>query len=214
MKGLSLFLLSAYALMLMQLCISFGIAYKLRDADSIIDRLPKTWVLTLLSIGILALLALVPMPMPIKFFVFTIFAVVVGIFLLLLTRKFDTELVSKALVGAIATFVMMSIVGLILVLKGIDLTPMSMVLFAALIVLVVTSVVFIFVRVSKTIYKVYLSAICIVMALLTMYDTNIIMSGNYTGDVIDAATALYLNVTNLFQGIFELENINALLGGN
>ena len=111
MKDRSLFLLTAYAIILVQLAISFGITYQGRKMESVISRIPNKWVLFGLLILVIVILTLVPMPLPLKFLVFTIFAIIIGLLLLKITYKFDIEFVNKALVGSILTFVVMSIFG-------------------------------------------------------------------------------------------------------
>jgi len=208
------FLLTAYAIILFQLLVSFGVAYKGRASAALVERVQKLrFVLLIVLIGIILLLALLPMPMPIKFLVFTLFAFLIGLTILLLTYRFDTELVNKALVGALATFVVTSIVGFTLFKLGYSLAFLSSILLIALLAVLITAIVFIFVPVSKPIYKTFLSIVFILFAVMTVYDTNMIMDKNYYGDVVDAALDLYLNIINLFKSLFQFENLDEFVGG-
>ena len=213
MKDRSLFLLTAYAIILVQLAISFGITYQGRKMESVISRIPNKWVLFGLLILVIVILTLVPMPLPLKFLVFTIFAIIIGLLLLKITYKFDIEFVNKALVGSILTFVVMSIIGYTLFKMGYSFAFLSAILFFVLIALIITGIVFMFVKVSKPVYKVYLCIIFITMAILTAHDTNVIMDKNYFGDVIDAALALYLNIINMFESLFNIEVLDMLMEG-
>lgn len=208
------FLLTAYAIILFQLLVSFGIAYQGRDYPSVIERLKRlSWVLFLLLLGIILILAFVPMPLPVKFLVFTVFAIIIGGTILLLTHRFDSELITKALIGALATFIATSMIGYTLYKMGYNLAFLSMILFMLLLAVFITGIVFLFVPVTKKIYKTYLSVIFVLFAVMTVYDTNMIMDKNYYGDVVDAAIDLYLNIINLFKSLFQIENLDEIIGG-
>jgi FtsH-binding integral membrane protein len=208
------FLLTAYAVILFQLTLSFAITFKGREYPSFVEKLKSLrWAVFLAVLGIVLLLVFVPMPLPMKFIVFTLFAIIVGCMLLLLTVGFDTELVTKALAGAIGTFIVTSIVGYLLFKMGYTLAFMSMILFMLLLAVLITGIVFAFVPVSKKKYKTYLSIVFVLFAVLTVYDTNMIMDKNYYGDVVDAALDLYVNIINLFESIFQIENLSEFLGG-
>lgn len=208
------FLLTAYVIIFFQLIVSFGVAYKGRDSPALIERVNKLrLVLFFVLLGVILLIAFVPMPLSIKFLLFTLFAILIGLTILALTYRFDTELVNKALIGALVTFTITSVIGFTLFKLGYSLAFMSLILLFLLLAVLITGIVFLFVPVSKKIYKVYLSVVFILFAVMTVYDTNMIMDKTYYGDVVDAAMGLYLNIINLFESLFQFDNMDELIGG-
>lgn len=167
-------------------------------------RIAATISIFLLTLGLILILALIPMSMPVKMLVFTIFSILIGIHLTVLRRRVTPEIIRTAIVGVIAIFVTLFMVGLILTLFGFNLSWMFGILLALLLALIIFGIVLLFLQPSQQTLRIFSGIALFLFAMFVMYDTNQILSRDYSGDFITAAMDYYLDVLNLFVNLVQL----------
>jgi len=210
LKKKQTFLLEVYGTLIVQLLVTFFVLYTLKDHPSnTLAKVSKQSLIIyfILSFGLILILALVPMPPIVKFLVFTLFAIVLGGLLYNGTIYVSKDLINQVLIGTIGIFIAMSILGVSLAAIGIDLGFLGIILLAALLGLIVASLVVLIVDKNKsdTIHKVILIIVLILFSMYIMYDTNIMLNKNYNEDFISAAIDLYLDIVNIFSSLVGLE---------
>jgi FtsH-binding integral membrane protein len=217
------FLLSVYGILIVELLVTFFVVYYFRDHPSL-SKITKQSIIIyfIASMGLVLLLVFVPMPIWLKFVLFTILSTVLGGLLHQASALLPEELVTQVLAGTIAVFVAMSVVALILASMGIDLSWMGSLLLAALVGLIVASLIVYIVSyfnaqsqspsaaetagTMKGIHKILLVIGLILFSVYVMYETNIMLQKNYNEDVVSAALGLYLDFVNIFTHILGLES--------
>ena len=82
----------------------------------------KHWLLTISTFVIIFILVLVPMPSWLKFILFSIFSYIWGMLLASVKLQInDDELINMALLGSVGIFIAMFLVGVFLLITGIQL---------------------------------------------------------------------------------------------
>lgn len=204
------FLIAMYATLISQLFITFAIVYWFRNHPKLSAATKRSFLLyLLLSLGLILLLAFVPMPTYLQLIVFSLFAIVTGAMLHQATSIIPKEVVDQALRGAIAIFVTMSIIGVTLYSMGVDLAWMGWLLFAALIGLLVASiVVLVLPKTSSTrlAYKIITIIGLTLFAVYVIYHTNIVLQKNYRENFVQAALDFYLDFINIFIRVLILDS--------
>jgi len=203
------FLFAMYATLIVQLFITFAIVYWFRNHPRLSAATKRSfWMYLLFSIGILLILILVPMPPFLQLLVFALFAVVTGAMLHQATVSIPRATIDKALKGAIAVFITMSIVGMVLLAAGFDLAWMGWILFAGLIGLFIATIVVFFIpseskppMLQKTITVIGLA----LFSAYVMYHTNIVLQRDYQANFVQAALDFYLDFINIFSRVLALE---------
>lgn len=205
------FLFSVYMVLILQLAITFSIVYSFRNMPNL-SKATKQSILVymLLSLGLILLLTLVPMPIWLKFILFTLFAIVNGGLLHSVSAVLPVELINQSLIGTIGVFVALSFVGFILAAFGFHLGWLGLILLAGLIGLLVASLIVMFMSKSKEmkgVHKALLIIGLIIFSIYIMYGTNIMLQKDYDQDFISAAIDLYLSFINVFIRILSLESM-------
>lgn len=201
------FLMSTYGLLVAELVVTFAIVYAFRNSPAA-KKITRQSILLYfaLTFGIILILSFVPMPDWMKLVLFTVFAVVIGGMLHSITVVVPRELVDNALKGTIVIFVCMSVFALLLASMGVDLSWMQLVLFAALIGLLVASLLAMFFSPkSSKIHKALLVFGLVVFSIFVMVYTNMILQPGYKGSYIDAAIGFYLDFVNIFTRLLALD---------
>lgn len=158
----------------------------------------------LVQLAIVVIIAIVPMPVFVKFALFSLFSVLMGLTLNIALKNVSKNVINTALVGTVIIFVSFIILGIILTMMGINLGPFGLILFFALLLLVLTNFVFLFMSTSDTLKKVLVVISLIIFAGYISYDTNKILRRDYRGDFVTGAFDYFLDVINVFLSLIRL----------
>ncbi|MEG0258693.1 MAG: Bax inhibitor-1 family protein [Lysinibacillus sp.] len=110
-------------------------------------------------------------------------------------------LVFSVFIGTIIIFILLGFVGMMMK----DISGIGSYLFAALIVIFVFSVLFMFIPVGNTVSLILAGAVILLFTLYTVYDFNRISHNHVSDDeVVSMALNLYLDFINLFTNILEV----------
>ena len=200
------FIAQVYAILAIQLAITFTIAKYLRNHQPIYKFAIKFFIpLALLSFIIIFMFPFVPSYF--KFGLFCIFSFIFGILSIGATKLVSNEIIEVALLSTIGVFIGMTVIGLGLASIGIDLNFMTYILLSALIGLIIVRFVLLFVDVNHKVNK-YLATFSIILfSIFVAYDTNRMLQKNYSFDQLDTAMSFYLDIENLFTNFVEM-NLN------
>jgi len=195
------------SLLIAQLLVTYAIFHILGSSDKYTEWMSKNMVvyviLMLMPLVIILILAFVPMPIPLKLLLFTVMSVMFGLTLSLLKRKVPSEIINASLIGAMIVFASLFVLGVFLRMLGVNLWWLGFVLFVALLGLIITSIVFIFIEPSKKAYRIKAAIAIGVFALFVLFDTNQILQRDYVGDFVTAAIDYYLDVINLVLNFIQ-----------
>lgn len=203
------FLVSVYSTLIFQLLVTFGIIYSFRNHPQLSNATKQTFIFyLLLSLGILLLISLVPMPTWLKLILFTLFAVLEGAMLHSASVLLPKGLIDKVLISTIGIFIAFTIIGVVLAYLGIDLSWMGLILLGCLIGLLVGSLVTIFLDKERTkgLHKFLTIFALVLFSVYVMFETNIILQKNYNGDFITASIDFYLDFLNIFANLLSLQS--------
>jgi len=201
------FLAAVFGTLIFQLLIVLMIVKMVPDNDPLVDWFKKFGLLSIiLQFALIICLAIVPMPMPVKFALFSVFAALVGFMLKVSLEKVPVEIVRGAIVATIAVFVFFVCVGLVISGFGIDLGPLSLVLLGVLLLLVIVSVVSLFMNTTSVFKKGLAIATIFLFSIYVVFDTNQILVRDYAGDFVTAALDYFLDILNLFLSIVSYTN--------
>jgi len=101
----------------------------------------------------------------------------------------------------------MVIAGVALILFGINLSRnFGLALLNGLLILILTSIVFMFMGTYSLLIKIFASAGLFLFSLYIVYDTNSILQRDYYGDFITASLDYYLDIINIFVNMISLGN--------
>ena len=208
------FLTAVYVTLIVELVITFAIVYQFRNHPALSKTTKQSfWVYLLVTVGLILILSLVPMPIWMKVLLFTAFAVVIGGLLHHASHKVPTALIDQALYGAIGIFVVMSVFAFVLASMGVNLGFMWMILFAAIIGLFVANLIIILMGKTRDennkltpLYKTLLVIGLIIFSIYIMFSTNMMLQKDYSDDFVSAAIDLYLGFINIFTKLFILES--------
>lgn len=144
------------------------------------------------------------MPTFIKTLLFCLFSYLSGIMLSGLKNRYNPELIKTALQGTLSVFGVMLVAGITLLAGGIKLgRKFGAVLFFALLLLVISRLIFSFTNKLDTTNKTFSFIGILLFAVYILYDTNIILQRNYFGDFITASLDYYLDIINLFTNMLS-----------
>lgn len=207
LKNKESFLLSTYALLIVQLSITFFMVYAFRNNKTFNKVTKQSFIVYfLLTFGLILILSFVPMPIWLKIIIFTVFAVVMGGMLHNASIAASVNIINNALYGAISIFIAMTIFAFILAAMGVDLSWMMIILFAALIGLIISSLlVMFFASKDSKLQKAVLIFGLILFSIFVVVYTNTILQPGYTENFVDAAISFYIDFVNIFSSILALE---------
>ena len=156
---------------------------------------------------ILFVMILVPMPEFIKFLLFCLFSYTWGLALSKLKKEYNSNMINVAIQGALTVFAVFVVAGITLIAGGINLGyKFGAILFWSLLALIVANLIFILGASMNQAHKILSFIGIILFAMYVMYDTNIILQRNYSGDFITASMDYYLDILNLFTSFLGSEN--------
>ncbi len=193
------------AMVFLNLIIQLGITYYFMTKNQTSDNFFKGfWGLIIIIFIIIFILAFIPMPPYLKFIIFCIFSYIFG--LLLSIDKFNPILVKSTIISVMAIFITMFAFGTVLITFGINLTPkIGFLLLSILLLLIIMRIINLFIP-SQSTFK-YLSVFTIFLfSVFIIYDTNIILQRDYSGDFITASIDYYLDILNIFINLINIQN--------
>lgn len=204
-KGRETFLLSVFATLIFQTCLTFGVMMYAKDSQSLQQNLRKLIILLfVIQLITILILAFVPMHPMIKFVLFTVFAVVAGLTLSVVASVTSQEVIKAALVGTIAIFIVLVVFGVVLSAFGMDIGWLAGVLFIALLGLLLVRIVFMFMKTSSNVKKALATFSLLLFGMYIVFDTNSILKRDYQGDFVTAALDYFLDILNTFINLLQL----------
>lgn len=200
------FLIMIFANLITQLGITYYVMTNTKVTKDDNHNL-KHWLLFISTLIILCILALVPMPSWLKFILFSVFSYIWGIFLADLKVKVnDNGLINMAMLGSIGIFIVMFLVGVVLLVTGIQLgLKTGLFLFVSLLILIIAQIFSLFNK-STMLIKTLAAIGIIIFSGYIIYDTNTILQRNYYGDFITASLDYYLDILNIFTKLVVLND--------
>ena len=176
--------------------------YLVKDLNTILT------IFVLFVIDIVLIFAMVSFKMPfnIRVILFTIFSIIQGLLLGVITKYIPKEIILSALVSTISIFITFLVVGFIIVYFGYDISWLGIYLFIALLGLIIVQIVFMFIPESDTKRRYTVIFALILFSIYILYDTNIILlKYKDTGiDCIRGSLDYYLDILNIF--IYSLDS--------
>jgi FtsH-binding integral membrane protein len=167
------------------------------------------WTYLFVSLGLIVILNIKFLPIWLKFIIFTVFAIVNGALLHNASQFMPKELITQGLQSTILIFVIMTIFAFILASLGINLSFLGMILFAALIGLIVATVLHMIIGKhdkNSQLYKILRIFGIVLFSIYIAFFTNMILQKEYNDDFVSAALDLYLSFINLFADLLSLES--------
>jgi FtsH-binding integral membrane protein len=163
------------------------------------SQMVSIWPLFFAQLIIIFVITLVPMPEFVKFLLFCLFSYIFGLTLSTLKKKYSSDMINIAIQGAITVFAIMLASGIALIAGGINFGyRFGTILFWSLLALIVARLVFVLGANMNQANKIFSFIGIILFAVYVIYDTNIILQRNYSGDFITASMDYYLDILNLF----------------
>jgi len=194
-----------FMLILINLLIQVAITYYVHINFNRVELTKDDKVRRLLIIGahilsfvFIIILDVVPMPNWLKFILFSLFSVTMGIILEDIKPYVDEEIIRTAFIGSISIFVLLFAFALALIASAIKLPyKIGLGLFFALLVLLISSIIQYFIYLSSILKKTLLGFTLLLFSVYVVYTTNIIAQRDYSGDFITASMDYYLELFNI-----------------
>lgn len=194
-----------FMLILINLLIQVAITYYVHINFNRVELTKDNTIRRLLIIGahilsfvFIIILDVVPMPIWLKFILFSLFSVTMGIILEDIKPYVDEETIKTAFIGSISIFVSMLAFGITLIGSAIVMPyKISIGLFFALLILLISSIIQYFIYLSSILKKTLLGFTLLLFSVYVVYATNIIAQRNYSGDFITASMDYYLELFNI-----------------
>lgn len=200
------YLLLIYALLIIQITITFSVVYQLKYLNKDLGVLKtnfKTLFLVLLTFPIIILLSIEKLSKILKLLLLTCLSVIFGIMLYPSLKSVNNQTIINVLLTTIGVFIIMSLLAFYATLKKYNLGDMRYYLFISLLGLILSGTILLFYPNSRA-YSIYLIAGTIIFSLYVLSDTNIMLKRRK--NVIDSVVNFYLDFINLFINIFGLYN--------
>jgi len=211
------FIVAVYGILVAQLLLTLGVMYWLRQRKTALNTVLHIVYLVLYA-ALALVLALVPMPLALKFTLFTALSLVLGALLHQISGDLATAVVNFVLLGTIALFVAMSLVGLALAAMGVELSwLLKYIVYGSLATLVAMVGLLIWSSTLKTpeekarftaVFKVVVVISMILTSMYIVWATDAIATtglGDTLSDAADAAIGLYLSFIDLLISLFVLQ---------
>lgn len=198
------FLSAVLGTLMFQLLVVFAMFQIIPEDVETMKKIRSFFLMIILfQLGIIVILAFVPMHPMLKFVMFTLFAVLIGVTTKVALQKVPHEVIQSAILGTIAIFVTFAIVGAVLAGLGINIGFIGIALLICLFALIIVSVVYLFMKQSSVINKVLAIFSLLLFSVYIVYDTNIILQRDYQGDFITASLDYFLDVLNIFMNLIR-----------
>lgn len=205
-KGL---LVPTFANLIFQLGLTYYVMdrYTITDKKDLPARRNKVLLYFLVQIAIIIILCTLSLPSIIKFILFVIFSYTFGVELAYIKYFSGDAIVKFALLGTVSIFAVMFAIGSFLILSGINLGyKYGLILFYALLGLILVRLVTLFTGAVSGFYKLLSIVGILLFSMYIIYDTNVILQRDYSGDFITASLDYYLDIINIFINLISLNN--------
>lgn len=195
------FLICVFANLIAQLGITYYVMEKTNNNK--INR----WILFFVELIIIFAIVFFPIPIIIKFLLFCLFSYTFGLMLSDTKKIVSSNVIQIALKGSILVFFFMFLIGVALIVGGINLTnKFGAILFFMLFLLIVARLVVMLGQGLSNLNKILSFIGILLFAVYVVYDTNKILQRNYYGDFILASMDYYLDILNLFTNFIGAQN--------
>ena len=204
-----------FFMIFVNLIVQLGITYYImmknnlfeKDKEGKEDASKNRWFRIFLLIILFILIFVINIPMPIwmRFIVFSIISTIIGLFFSNLKNIYGIDIIKAAIFSTLGIFVTLLIVGIIIVSFGIKL-GLKTILFlcGALLLFIITKLIFLFAGSYSTYVKTFAIIGLMLFACFIIYDTNVILQRDYQGDFVTASLDYYLDIINLFTNVLQL----------
>jgi FtsH-binding integral membrane protein len=195
------FFLLIFINLILQIYITY---YVFKKYDSSNESRTTIMIAYLFNFLLILILALIPMPAWLKFFIFSLFSAILGFILSSLKPRLGENAVKSAIAGTFSIFVTMFLFGVVLILTGIKLSyQFGLGLLFALLLLIILSIVQYFMVSSSFLRKLIIVFTLLLFSVFIVYDTNSILQRDYSGDFITASLDYYLDILNIFTALLS-----------
>lgn len=207
LKEKSGFLAAVFSSLIFQLCLVFAIVKFIPNDDPLVQNIKKYGILLfIMQIILIICMSVIPMPMTLKFILFTLFSAITGFVLKVALQKISPEVIETALIATAVIFVVFLAFGLIVSGFGIDLGFLSLFLFGLLLLIVIVRIVMIFMKTSSSVKKAITVMTLVLFSVFIVFDTNQILQRDYNGDFITASLDYFLDIINIFINLVAYMN--------
>ena len=192
------FLMKIFLTLIIQILITIYVFMK-ANGQKLLNTNMKYFGLIILLFVIVIMIVFVSNPF-IKFILFTIFSICVGLFLSVLKEYYSPDVIKTALYSTLSIFGTMILLTLFFVIFNIEIDPrLGYILLFTLLLVIVIRIVFLFIPPSSTINKWLCVFVIMLFAIYIVYDTyNILVRDYYGNDFITPALDYYLDIINIF----------------
>jgi len=170
------------------------------------------YLLFFIQLVLVFILALIPMSALPKFFIFSVLSATFGIslsYIIQIYNSINMDIVKISLLGIASIFGLMFLLGLLLIIFGLQLVmQFALFLFFSLLLLIIGRIVMLFNSSSSSsgASKAFSFIGLFLFAIYIMYDTNHILQREYDGDFITASLDYYLDIINVFVNLLSVNN--------
>ena len=195
------FLLLTFANLIVQL----GITYYFMEKYTIKYTGWERFGLFILVLVIMSIMIMVPMPAWGKFILFSVLSTIFGLYLSVIKVVVAPNIINVAIVGTIAIYVTMLLIGLFMVFTGIQLSyKYGLILYYSLFALILFEVITLVMGTAALWHRVFAAIGLVLFSFYIIYDTNNILRRDYYGDFITASLDYYLDILNIFTNFVDL----------
>jgi len=164
---------------------------------------------SIIALLLIIILGMVPMPMWLKFVIFSLFSSALGVILAYKKSRYDPNTIKTAFLGTISIFVSMFAFGVALIASNIQLGYMFGLglLYALLFIFMILIIQVLLVK-SSLLYKIIVVSLLMLFSVYIVYNTNSILQRDYSGDFITASIDYYLDIINIFSNLLNLSEFD------
>ena len=193
------FFLLIFINLIIQIYITY---YVIENVDDKKQTQRNRMIAYFLTFALILILAFIPMPAWLKFFIFSLFSALLGFILSSIKTNVGADVIKSAVVGTFSIFILMFLFGILLIATGLQLNyKFGFGLLLALLLLIFLKIVDFFIITSSFFKKAIIVFTLLLFSIFIIYDTNRILQRNYEGDFITASLDYYLDIVNIFQAL-------------
>jgi FtsH-binding integral membrane protein len=194
------FLSAVFSTLVVQLIVVALVAYYLGQSSDRLAKVQQWYIAYIVAMFVIIIvLAFVTMHPFLKFTLFSVFSMLIGVTMAIATNKVSKEVIHACIKGTFGVFVLFVLLGLAITVSGINISWLGIVLFLALLFLVIVRIVFTTIKdSSKKTQRIFAVLGILLFSLYIMYDTYNILQRDYYGDFVTAALDYFLDIINIF----------------
>ena len=132
-----------------------------------------------------------------KSIIIILLSIIIGLRCIQFIKIIPKSVMISILISVLILFIITSIIGYTLYACNIKIEFLGIILLYALIALIIAFCVTLFIDIPHILYKIGLICGIMLFSVYIVYNTNMIIQDDYTGDILDGAVQLYLNVFNI-----------------